>query len=389
MKNTLKIVLFFTIILAVLLVVPSICNAANIEVNEGEDLVQKISEAADGDTIILNADFEISVIEITNKTLTIDGNDHTISGIEGVEAVSGKNQTLISASVGSSITLENLTLTNSPKYGVQAYNGGKVILKGVEISECGYGGVLNNGGVVEIQDLTLGFNGDLTNNGIEMGKGSSLEGQDVEPILIMNGTLTSSEKENVIYIAENDEISSFKVQNIYDTTVDKIYVDGNKIVITDSNNSVKFESNESERVTTGNASGDTYFPNPTITIEVPNMPSISFEIQFGGTLTQESLESKIDLSDTNLVIDGFFIDKDYKDEFDFRGEVQSNITLYAKLSEASETVDPEKPSDEEEKPAEEEKDDTPKTGVSNYIGIAATIAVVSLATIVVIKKKNA
>ena len=119
------------------------------------------------------------------------------------------------------------------------------------------------------------------------------------------------------------------------------------------------------------------------------MPSISFEIQFGGTLTQESLESKIDLSDTNLVIDGFFIDKDYKDEFDFRGEVQSNITLYAKLSEASETVDPEKPSDEEEKPAEEEKDDTPKTGVSNYIGIAATIAVVSLATIVVIKKKNA
>lgn len=35
MKNTLKIVLFFTIILAVLLVVPSICNAANIEVNEG------------------------------------------------------------------------------------------------------------------------------------------------------------------------------------------------------------------------------------------------------------------------------------------------------------------------------------------------------------------
>ena len=107
MKNTLKIVLFFTIILAVLLVVPSICDAANIEVNEGEDLVQKISEAADGDTIILNADFEISVIEITNKTLTIDGNDHTISGIEGVEAVSGKNQTLISASVGSSITLEN------------------------------------------------------------------------------------------------------------------------------------------------------------------------------------------------------------------------------------------------------------------------------------------
>ena len=76
--------------------------------------------------------------------------------------------------------------------------------------------------------------------------------------------------------------------------------------------------------------------------------------------------------------------KSYKEEFDFRGEIQSNVTIYAKLSEAPETVEPETPSE-----GEEEKDDTPKTGVSSYVGIAGAIAIISLATIMYIKKRNA
>ena len=98
--------------------------------------------------------------------------------MDALNLLTGPNKTLISASVGSNVTLENLKLTSSPKYGAQAYNGGTLVLNNVDIRGCNFGGVLDNGGVVEIIDLTLGFNG-TTTNGIEMGKGSSLEGQNV------------------------------------------------------------------------------------------------------------------------------------------------------------------------------------------------------------------
>ena len=144
----------------------------------------------------------------------------------------------------------------------------------------------------------------------------------------MNGTLKSDQTENVIYIAENDEITSFKVQNIYDTTSDKIYVDGNKIVITDKDNSLKFESNSSSRVEASESTGDMYMPNPVITLDVPNMDPISFEIKLGSYLSEEELSAKIDLSNTNLKIDGFFVNENYETAFDFRGEIQGDITIY-------------------------------------------------------------
>ncbi len=398
MRNTLKIALFFVIILAVMLLIPSISNAAEITINEGDDLVEKVLSAEDNSTIILNTDVEISrVMDIVGKTLTIDGNNHTISGdIDAIKATGLPNQTLIAASTGSTITLKDVTLTSSPKYGAQAYNGGKLILNGVNIHDCTFGGILNNGGVVEIIDLTLGYNGENSNNGIEIGKGSSLAGTDVVPVLVMNGTLKSEQTENVIYVAENDEITSFEVQNELATTLDRLYIDGNKIIVTDMDNKVKFESNSSDRVTADNTEGDMYIPNPIVTISVPGKDPISFEIKLGTVLSEEDLASKIDLTDTNYKLDGFFTDANYETAFDFRGEVDGNVTIYAKLAEVTVEDPTEEPPVDEEKPAEEtpadetseEKDETPKTGVSTYIGIAAAIAVVSLATVVVIKKKN-
>ena len=398
MRNTLKIALFFVLVLAVMLLIPSISNAAEITINEGDDLVQAVLNAETNSTITLNTDVEISkVMDIAGKTLTIDGNGHTISGdVEAIKATNLPNQTLIASSTGSTITLKDVTLTSSPKYGAQAYNGGKLILDNVYIYGCNYGGVLNNGGVVEIRDLTLGHNGQAgSNNGIEIGKGSSLAGSNIEPVLVMNGTLTSEQTENVIYVAENDEITSFEVQNILDTTSDRLYLDGNKIIVTDKDNFVKFESNSSDRVTADNTDGDEFIPNPIVTLDVMNMDSIKFEVKIGSELTKEDLASRIDLTGTNYQIDGFYIDEAYTTSFDFKGEIDGDVTIYVKLTEAGPIEEPENPSEEkpaEEVPAEEEKgekDETPKTGVSNYIVIASAIAVVSLATIVVIKKKNA
>ena len=97
MRNTLKIALFFVLVLAVMLLIPSISNAAEITINEGDDLVQAVLNAETNSTITLNTDVEISkVMDIVGKTLTIDGNGHTISGdVEAIKATNLPNQTLI------------------------------------------------------------------------------------------------------------------------------------------------------------------------------------------------------------------------------------------------------------------------------------------------------
>ena len=390
MRNTLKMALFFLVLVAVLLFVPSISKAAEITADPEEpdtaDLVAVVNGAEDGSTITLAGDYEISnVIELRNKSITIDGDGHTISGNwDAINALQQSNKSLIVAAENCTITLVDVNLTVSPKYGAQAYNGGKLILDGVDIRNCDYGGVLNNGGIVEIRSLNLGRNGNPSNNGIEIGKGSSLADVEIEPVLIMSGTLTSDQTENVIYIASNDELTTFEVKNELATTSDRLYVDGNKVIVTDKDNFVKFESNESDRVEP--TTGEEYIPNPVVTLDIMGMEPVVFETKIGTVFTKEALEAKVDLTGTNLQIDGFFIDKEYKTAFDFRGKVNGNITIYVKLVEAGPTEEPTDPS--EDVKDEGEKDDTPKTGVSTYIGIATFAVIASLATIVVIKKKN-
>src|SRR5699024_9785767 len=118
---------------------------------------------------------------------------------------SPNNKTLVTALYGAKINLVNVKLEDSPKYGVQAYDGAHVVLDGVTISNCNYGGVLANGGTIEIVDLNLEKNGTTANNGIEISTSKYITSGNVAT-LIMNGKLSSTETENVIYFAsdEND-----------------------------------------------------------------------------------------------------------------------------------------------------------------------------------------
>lgn len=388
MRNTLKIALFFTILVAVLLLVPSICNAAVVEADPAsDDLVAVVNSANDGDTVKLLGDFEIDeIIVVSGKTITIDGDGNTISGnVEAISQNGQNNQSLITANLeGATIYLQNVELTSSPKYGVQAYFGGKVVLDGVNIHDCNYGGVLNNCGTVEIVDLYLGYNGENGNNGIEMSKGQSLADEQVQPTLVMNGTLESNQTENVIYIAEDDKdtITAFTVENAAGTT-DKLLLDGNKVVVTDENNSKKFESNSNDRVTADNTTGEEYVPNPVITLEVAGIGQVKLEVQVGTVLTEKDLAAAIDLTGTNFKLDGFFVDDKYETKYDFTTEIQGDTTIYVKLAEVT-TEEPTEPSEE---PAGE-KDETPKTGAPVYTTVAAAMATLSLASIIVLKKKN-
>lgn len=226
----------------------TLSKASTQTVANEQDLITAINNASSGDTIELSSDITLTKpIEITGKTLTIIGNGHTVTRVAENWTPNGSNGTLITAGAeGTKLTLANITLTNSHKYGVQTYNGAYVVLDSVNISGCGFGGVLVNAGTLEIKNLSLGKNGNPSNNGIEIAKGSGVIG-DNKPVLIMNGKLTSTQNENVIYLAENDNLITFEVRNT-DTTINKIFTQGKKVVVTDANNTIIFESNENSNI---------------------------------------------------------------------------------------------------------------------------------------------
>ena len=179
------------------------------------------------------------------KELTIDGNGHTITGSSDWTSTSG-NQTMFTAQFSDAkLTLKNIKLVNGPKYGVQSYDGATVILDDVSITGFRYGGVLANGGNVEVKNLHLGYNGTGANNGIEIDKGAAATNN---PTLTMNGVLTSESTENVVRAAENGHLTEFTVTNTENTT-NKVLIAGDKVVLTDENNNVISETEVPDNAT--------------------------------------------------------------------------------------------------------------------------------------------
>jgi hypothetical protein len=239
MKSKFYIKALLIILLAVsLITIPNISNATERTANDESTL----TSATDGDVINLSQDITITApIEVSGKSITINGNGHSI--IAGYTGTSGNKTILSAVSTGSVIKLKNITLKNSPKYGVQAYDGGKVILNQVTLSNNAYGGVLINGGTAEVINLSLIGN----KTGIEISKSKSITSNN-EPTLIMNGKLTSDATDNVIYLANdpNDNTTKFVIENT-DNTENKILASGNKVVVTDVNNNILYTSNETTK----------------------------------------------------------------------------------------------------------------------------------------------
>lgn len=323
-----KITLFSLLLIVALLVVPSICNAAMEEpVTTEAELVAAIQNAAGVDSFKLGADITLNApITVSGKKIDIYGEGYTIKASDEWRARGGAgNQSLLtSAGEGSRITLINTTLTNSPKYGIQAFNGGFVLLNNVKIENCKFGGVLVNGGKLDIVKLILGHNGESANNGIEIDKAQSTY---ADPVLTMNGTLTSSEKENVIYLATNSNLDKVSIQNTESSTTKLFVTNEGSIVVTDENNKVIYTAG-GKVLETENIEGEEYIP----TVENPG-----------------------------------------KDD--------------TKTDEPKEDTDVELPN--EKVKDGEEKDETPKTGVENYIVLAFGVLTISSLGLVVLKSKKA
>ena len=374
MKNTIKFMLFFALIMIALITLPCISNAAETETATDESTLKSaIENVNDGGTVEIQNNITITGPIVIQKSLTIDGNGFTLSGSTDWTSTSG-NQTMFTAQFAAGkLTLKDIDLNNGPKYGVQAYDGGTVILNNVSITGFRYGGVLANGGNVEVIDLHLGYNGTGANNGIEIDKGPSATNN---PTLTMNGTLTSDSTENVVRPATNGNLTEFTVTNTENTT-NKVVIAGDKVVLTDKNNTVISESEVPDNVTSNTDEAKKII----VTIMVGKEPSKQITVDEGTKITAELIKSNIQVDEGYEVV-GYYTDADYSNEFDFDTELNADIEIYARIGEIAQEPE-EKP---EEKPEEtlptpekpeSEKDDVPKTGVENYLGIAVLAMVAS------------
>ena len=278
-----KISLFATIFVAFFAFGVVNVSAKEIAVNDEVTFKDAINSAETGDTIVLSNDITISSKKnapaISGKEITIDGKNFTITGWRDEEGSLSNDQSIITAGPDGIVHLKNVTLTNAQKYGVHAYNGGYVSLDNVSINNCRYGGILLNAATIEIINLNLGFNGQnpdgqggILNNGIEVSTSVKLTDPNAVPSIIMNGTINSTEKDNVIYFASdaNDNTTGFIVENTENTT-DKVLVNGNTAVITDATNEIKYQSNELQQGAT--FEGEEYTPNIEVTDPVePTTP---------------------------------------------------------------------------------------------------------------------
>ena len=366
LKKTIKLILFFMLITVISLIIPNFSNAATL-VHDEESLNNAISSADSGATITLQNDITVTKPIVIAKELTINGNGHNIVGSNSWTSTSG-NQTMFTAQFSAAkLTLKNIKLKNGPKYGVQSYDGATVILDNVSISGFKYGGVLANGGNVEVKDLHLGYNGTGSNNGIEIDKGSAATNN---PTLTMNGKLTTESNQNVVRVAENGYLTEFTITNT-PNTANKVVVAGNKVALTDSADNVIAETTIPDKVT---ANAD---EQKVIISIVANGQTNKITVDPGKTITADLLKSHIKLEE-NQTIDGFYTDANFTTAFDFNVPINADTTVYAKISKV-ETTAP-----ETNTPV---KDETPKTGVENYLGIAVLTVLFSTIAIICMKKK--
>ena len=242
--------------------------------------------------------------------------------------------------------------------------------------------------------MNLEKNGTTANNGIEISTSKYITSGNVAT-LIMNGKLSSTETENVIYFAsdENDNTTEMIIENTESTT-DRILVDGNKVVVANENNEVKYVSNESDKVV---IDGDELPKTVTVTINVMGATKeITFEVEEGTILTAKDLESKIDLKALgmeNYTLDGFYADSRYSEKFDFEKAIEADTTIYAKVAKVDEKPG-EKPDEKPEEPTDkpEEKpdgdDEIVQTGDYIYIAIGALVLVVAANVGYAVIKRN-
>ena len=231
-----KLKVFLGLFVCAFMVLPFTGAKASNDIANYEELKAALTN---GGVYNLTDDITIDEPLTSRKDVTIFGNDHVIKPIDNANAIwPGPNKTLITSELTGTITLNGVALENSPKYGVQAYNGGHVVLNGVVIRNSGFGAVSINGGTVTIQSLVMENNA----YGIEFGIGSNVTGV---PTLVMDGSIEAKDQVDPVYVdtAQVTADKTITVENTLDT-VQTIDLDGAKLVIKDGDGTILYQSND-------------------------------------------------------------------------------------------------------------------------------------------------
>ena len=239
-------------------------SAAAVQVGTEAELTNAI---AAGGEIELTANIEVTQPILVSADTTIDGKGFALNST--IAAGSG-NRTILSAADSATLTLKDIVLADSPKYGVQAYNGGKVVLDGATIKNCAFGAVLINGGTVTVKDLTM----DTNKAGIEFGKGLNVTG---EPALIMDGKIDATKQADALYI-DNDQVTTFVVENTT-TTINKVVLDGDVVAINDADGKQVAASNKITEGSTVKIDGEEKTAAPKAEVIEPVKPEVKPEVK--------------------------------------------------------------------------------------------------------------
>ena len=231
-----KLKVFLGLFVCAFMVLPFTGAKASNDIANYEELKAALTN---GGVYNLTDDITIDEPLTSRKDVTIFGNDHVIKPIDNANAIwPGPNKTLITSELTGTITLNGVVLENSPKYGVQAYNGGHVVLNGVVIRNSGFGAVSINGGTVTIQSLVMENNA----YGIEFGIGSNVTGV---PTLVMDGSIEAKDQVDPIHV-DTDQITKDKTIAIENTedTLQTIDLDGVNLVVKDASGNELYRSDE-------------------------------------------------------------------------------------------------------------------------------------------------
>ncbi len=252
------------------------------QVKNEEELIKALDNEKVNKIVLLD-NISVTVPLYVTRELTIDGGGFKIDGTNIVSRPEDSgNASIITAQPTGELSLTNITLTNAPKYGVHAYNGGAVLLNGVTIQDCKFGAVLVNGGALIVQDLTMIKNGNFedgkTGNGIELGKGTYVT---ENPYLVMDGTFTTQDQDTAIWIAENDQLMADESSKLMfgntENSEYKLEIEGNALVVKNSDGTTVTSSNAVlEQIATDETGNETTTPeDPTDTEpeETPQQPA--------------------------------------------------------------------------------------------------------------------
>lgn len=234
-----KVKVFLGLLVCAFMVVPFMGVKAETTVSDYDTFKAALDE---GETYItLGANINVEAPIEVKRDVTIDGaGKYSLTAGYTKETFPGQsNLTVITSTTTGTLTLKNVTVENSPKYGVQAHNGGHVVLDGVTIKNSGFGAVNINGGTVTIKSLVM----DNNSYGIEFGIGNNVTGV---PTLIMDGSFETKNQTGVPIHVDTDQVTADKtiaVENTENTT-QTIDLDGLNLVVKDASGVEVYRSDD-------------------------------------------------------------------------------------------------------------------------------------------------